>query len=176
VALIAAAGGGGSDGDDDETSAAGVSSPAPQPEPNAPAGVETRVAANGDTVQAHYHGTLDSGEVFDSSRGREPLSFTVGSGQLIAGFDRAVVGLAVGESVTVRLEPAAAYGERDDRNVLTLPRAGAPEDLTIGGRVQLGNGAQATVVELTDDEVRVDANHPLAGMALTFEIKLVAIE
>jgi peptidylprolyl isomerase len=175
VVLMAAACGG-SSGDDDETSAVGTSSPAQQPAPSAPAGGEARVAANGDTVQVHYHGTLDSGEVFDSSREREPLSFTVGSGQLIAGFDRAVVGLAVGESVTVRLEPAEAYGERDDRNVLTLPRAGAPADLTVGGRVQLGNDAQATVVELTDDEVRVDANHPLAGMALTFEIELVAIE
>jgi peptidylprolyl isomerase len=177
VTLLAAACGGGSDEDADATaSAAATSNPTQQPAPSSPAGEESRVATSGDTVQVHYHGTLDSGEVFDSSREREPLSFTLGTGQVIAGFDGAVEGLAVGESVTVRLEPAEAYGERDDRNVLVVPRAGAPEGLAIGDRVQLGNGAPAIVLELTEDEVRVDANHPLAGMALTFEIELVAVQ
>jgi len=163
VALLATACGGGADGDADA-------------EPSAPAGTEGRVATSGDTVQVHYHGTLDSGEVFDSSRKREPLSFTLGTGQVIAGFDGAVEGLAIGESVTVRLEPAEAYGERDDRKELTVPRAGAPEGLAVGDRVQIGNGAPAIVLELTENEIRVDANHPLAGMALTFEIELVAVE
>ena len=134
------------------------------------------MAESGDTVQVHYHGTLDSGEVFDSSREREPLRFTLGTGQVIAGFDGAVTGLAIGESVTVRLEPADAYGERDDRNVLTVPRGSAHQGLGAGDRVQLGNGAPAIVLELTENEIRVDANHPLAGMALTFEIELVAVE
>lgn len=134
------------------------------------------MAEAGDTVQVHYHGTLDSGEVFDSSRDRGPLRFTVGTGQVIRGFDDAVDGIAVGESVTVRLEPAEAYGERDPTAILSLPRDGAPEGLAVGDRLQLANGLPVTIVALTDTEVRVDANHPLAGMALTFEIELVTIE
>ena len=140
------------------------------------AGGSNRMAEIGDTVQVHYHGTLDSGEIFDSSRKRDPLRFTLGTGQVITGFDSAVTGLVTGQSVKVRLEPAEAYGERDDRNILTLSRASAPEGLAIGDRVQIVNGASATVLELTNEVVRVDANHPLAGMALTFEIELIAIE
>ena len=127
-------------------------------------------------MSVHYHGTLDSGEVFDSSRERQPLQFTVGAGDVISGFDDAVRGLGVGESVTVTLPPAEAYGERREDLVLAVPAAGAPEGLKAGDRVQLGNGAQATVVEVTDEQITVDANHELAGQALTFEIELVGIE
>lgn len=139
-------------------------------------GGEVRVAENGNTVTVHYRGTLDDGEEFDSSKGREPLAFEVGSGQVIAGFDDAVRGMAIGESKTFRLEPAEAYGEKRDDLIIEAPRDQAPEGLVLGDRVQLGNGIPAVVVEITDEIVRVDANHALAGQALTFEIDLVSIQ
>jgi peptidylprolyl isomerase len=138
-------------------------------------GEERRVAQTGDTVSVHYRGTLDSGEEFDSSRGRDPLTFTVGEGQVIDGFDAAVTGMAVGESKTVRLEPDQAYGARRDDLVITVPKAQAPDGLEEGQQVLVGN-APAVVTRVTDDEVTVDANHPLAGEALTFEIELVSIQ
>lgn len=135
---------------------------------------DPRQVTTGDTVQVHYTGTVDSGQTFDSSVGREPLSFTVGTGQVIAGFDAAVDGLAIGESRTVRIEPADAYGEHDPRFVVGVPLEQAPDGLTPGTPVQLGD-RPAVVVEVTDEQVVVDANHPLAGEALTFEIELVSI-
>ena len=134
------------------------------------------VAKDGDSVAVHYHGTLDSGEVFDSSREREPLTFVIGGGQVISGFDDAVRGLSVGESIEVRLGPGEAYGERRDDLILEIPRDQAPEDLAVGDRVSLGNGAPAVVLEVTDETVRVDANHTLAGQSLTFQIELVSIQ
>ena len=133
-----------------------------------------RVAADGDSVLVHYHGTLDDGEVFDSSLERAPLPFVVGSGGVIAGFDDAVRGLAVGEKVTVRIPPQDAYGEVDRARVVEFPLSQAPEGIKVGDQVSLG-GAPATVTEVTDDTVTVDANHELAGKALTFEIELVEI-
>lgn len=135
-----------------------------------------RVAGDGDVVRVHYRGTLDDGTEFDSSEGREPLEFTVGSGQVIAGFDEAVRGLAVGESRTVRIEPEDAYGERTDDAIIELPADSAPEGLQVGDRVQLSNGQPGTVLEISDGSVTIDANHPLAGEALTFEIELVSID
>jgi FKBP-type peptidyl-prolyl cis-trans isomerase 2 len=134
----------------------------------------TRVAENGDRVQVHYTGTLDNGEEFDSSRDRDPLEFVVGAGGVIEGFNAAVVGLAVGESKTVRIEPAQAYGERDENRILTFPKDQAPDGIAVGDQVMVGN-APAVVTEVTDTEVVVDANHRLAGEALTFEIELVGI-
>ena len=133
------------------------------------------MAENGDSVAVHYHGTLDDGSIFDSSRQREPLQFVVGSGQLIAGFDNAVRGLSVGESVTVRLEAADAYGESRTDMIVTVPLDQAPPGLVAGDRVELMNGAIANVTAVTDEGVTIDTNHPLAGQALTFEIELVAI-
>ncbi|MBM4410322.1 MAG: peptidylprolyl isomerase [Chloroflexi bacterium] len=134
-----------------------------------------RVVKNGDTVSVHYRGTLDDGTEFDSSRGREPLSFTVGSGQVIAGFDEAVMGLKVGDKNKVRLEPAKAYGERREEMVVTIPAAQAPAGLKAGDRVQIG-GAPAVVTKVDAGGVTVDANHALAGKALTFEVELVSIK
>lgn len=133
-----------------------------------------RVAREGDLVTVNYTGSLDSGEVFDSSAGRDPLEFRVGSGGVIAGFDQAVRGLAVGESVRVRMEPADAYGEHRDDLVLTFPRSQAPEGVAVGQQVAVGN-SPAVVIEVTETEVVVDANHRLAGQALTFDIELVSI-
>ena len=139
-------------------------------------GPTSQVASDGDTVAVNYRGTLDDGTEFDSSEGREPLTFVVGSGQVITGFDDAVRGLAVGESRTVRIEPQDAYGEYTEEAVIDFPADSAPEGLQVGDAVTLGNGGRGTVLEITDEFVKIDANHPLAGEALTFEIELVSIE
>ncbi len=131
---------------------------------------------NGDSVTVHYRGTLASGEEFDSSLEREPITFFVGSGQMIAGFDDAVRGLAAGDKVTVHLEPDQAYGEYEDDLIFDVPSADAPEGLVPGDTVQFSNGAPGVVLEITDEVVRVDANHPLAGESLTFEIEVVSIQ
>ncbi len=131
---------------------------------------------DGDTVTVNYRGTLDSGQEFDSSYGGEPLTFVVGSGQLIKGFDTAVRGLAVGEKKKFRLEPADAYGPRDEKMIFEVPLAQAPEGIKAGDQVQLANGAPATIAEVNAEIVKVDANHPLAGQALTFEIEVVGVK
>ena len=134
-----------------------------------------RVAEDGDTVLVHYHGTLDNGEVFDSSREGDAFQFVVGGGGVISGFDEAVRGLAAGESRTVRMEAADAYGEWREDRVVEVAVQNAPPDLQAGDRVSLG-GQPAVIVEVRKDVVVVDANHPLAGEALTFEVELVSIE
>jgi peptidylprolyl isomerase len=133
------------------------------------------VAQNGDRVAVHYKGTLDDGSLFDSSEGRDPLQFTVGGGQVIPGFDAAVRDLEPGQSKTVRLEAEQAYGPRQDELVIEVPLDGAPEGLVVGDRVELMNGAPAKVIAMTQGTVTVDANHPLSGQALTFEITLVSV-
>lgn len=135
----------------------------------------SQVAGDGDNVAVHYRGTLDDGTEFDSSEGRDPLTFVVGSGEVIAGFDDAVRGLAVGESRTVRIEPENAYGEYTEEAIIEFPTESAPDGLEVGDAVSFGNGGQGTVIEVTDEFVKIDANHPLAGEALTFEIELVSI-
>jgi peptidylprolyl isomerase len=134
-----------------------------------------RRATAGDTVHVHYTGRLDSGEVFDTSRQREPLAFTMGEGNVIPGFEDGVVGLGEGETRQVRIEPDQAYGQRRDDLVVSVPRAQAPEGLSTNDRVQVGD-RPAVVTEVTDSHVTVDANHPLAGQSLTFDIELVDIE
>jgi peptidylprolyl isomerase len=142
-------------------------------------------AAEGDSVQVHYTGTLDDGTVFGSSVGGEPLTFVIGDGTMIAGFDEAVRGMEVGEIKTVTIPAAEAYGEYREDLVVVLDRdeleEKLEEDLAVGGSVPLRNAATNevvyfTVVEISDTEVTLDANHPLAGQDLTFEIELVAIE
>lgn len=135
------------------------------------------VAQSGDLVRVHYTGSLDDGTVFDTSRQEgDPIAFVVGEGQLIPGFESAVVGMAVGESRTVRLEPDEAFGQRDERLMATVSREGAPDDLEVGDIVVIDReGHRATVVQLTDDELTLDLNHSLAGKALNFDIELVGI-
>lgn len=171
----------GDDNDAANESEPGVTSTASVSATSAPQGTaagneEDRVAQAGDQVTVHYRGTLDDGSEFDSSAGGDPLPFTVGSGQVIEGFDEAVIGMAVGDKKTFRLEPAQAYGERTDERIITVPSANAPAGLTVGDQVSLG-GAPAVVTEIAENgDVTVDANHPLAGQALTFEIELVSIQ
>ncbi len=139
-------------------------------------------AKSGDTVRVHYTGRLDDGTVFDSSREREPLEFTVGSGQVITGFERAVEGMEVGEAREARIEADDAYGERRDDLVLDLPKEQVPEDMEIapGMRLELrqpdGQAVPVTVAEVGEQSVTLDANHPLAGQPLTFELELVEIQ
>ncbi len=138
-------------------------------------------AKSGDTVKIHYTGTLDDGTEFDSSVGRDPLEFELGQGQVIAGFERAVEGMTVGDSKSVRLEPADAYGPRHDQLVQDVPREALPEGMSpeVGMGLQStspsGDVTELTVTAVTDETITVDANHPLAGHALSFDIELVAI-
>jgi peptidylprolyl isomerase len=138
-------------------------------------------AKQGDSVKVHYTGKLDDGTVFDSSVGREPLDFTVGAGQLIAGFDEAVVGMAVGEKKTVRVAAEQAYGPHNPEMTLQVPRSDLPADIQPELGMQLeasqegGHSMVVTVVEVSDESVTFDANHPLAGKALTFEIEVVEL-
>jgi peptidylprolyl isomerase len=140
------------------------------------------MAQNGDQVKVHYTGTLKDGTVFDSSVNREPLAFTVGAGQMIAGFDKAVVGMKVGETKTVNIPAAQAYGERLEEMMLTVPKAELPpgmnprvgDDLMMGS--SSGGSVNVKVVAVTDSAITVDANHELAGQDLTFVIKMVEIK
>jgi peptidylprolyl isomerase len=138
--------------------------------------------AKGDVVGVRYTGRLDNGEVFDSNAdGEEPLEFRVGEGQVILGFENAVMGLAQGESRTVRIPPEEAYGKRDDRLVTKLDRAlFEGGDVEIGQHLDLedeaGNTYHADVIALDEGTVTVDLNHHLAGEALTFEIKVETLE
>ncbi len=133
---------------------------------------DARTANDGDAVAVHYTGTLDDGSQFDSSAGRDPLEFVVGSGQVISGFDQAVRGLAIGESRTVRMEPADAYGERRDDMVITVPLEQAPPGIKVGDQVSAGN-MPAEIIAVDEETVTIDANHRLAGEALTFDVELV---
>lgn len=134
-------------------------------------------AKQGDTVAIHYKGTLDDGTVFDSSEGREPLEFLIGANQVIPGFEAAVLGLEVGQGRKTRIEPEQAYGPRREEMVITVGKDRFPEDVDIQPGMQFQAGGQTVVVvEVTDANVTLDGNHPLAGQALTFDISLVSIQ
>jgi peptidylprolyl isomerase len=144
-------------------------------------GCSAAQAKNGNTVQVHYTGKLADGTIFDSSVGREPLEFTLGAGQLIPGFEKAVLGMKVGEKKIVTIPADEAYGPHRDEQVVEIPREELPSDLTpqVGQQlvVTQQDGRQIIVVitEVSDKTVTIDANHPLAGKDLTFEIELVKI-
>jgi peptidylprolyl isomerase len=133
----------------------------------------------GDNVKVHYTGKLDDGTVFDTSEGHEPLTFAVGSGQVIKGFDEAVLGMTVGETKVVHIPVEKAYGERKEELVMEVPVEQVPPDLNpeIGMRLEMGglNGEIMRVVVkgITDTHIILDANPPLAGQALTFTLLLV---
>lgn len=138
-------------------------------------------AKSGDNVKIHYTGTLADGTEFDSSAGREPLEFALGSGQVIPGFDSAVDGMAVGDNKTVNIPPDEAYGQRHDQLIQQVPKSALPEEMTPEPGMQLqsqspdGQVMNLVVTEVADETITVDGNHPLAGETLTFDIKLVEI-
>ena len=138
-------------------------------------------ATSGDKVKIHYTGTLENGTQFDSSEGRDPLEFQLGSGQVIPGFDKAVEGMAVGESKSVTISPADAYGPRNEQAVQEVPRSALPDDLvpeegmTLQAQNQDQQPVQLTVTAVGEESITVDANHPLAGQPLIFEISLVEL-
>ena len=138
-------------------------------------------ARAGDTVHVHYTGTLADGSEFDSSRGREPLEFTLGAGQVVPGFESAIMGMERGQSKTVTIPADEAYGAPRPELMMRVPRTQVPPqiELEVGQQLQLGRGDDALVVtvrEVGDDEVVLDGNHPLAGEDLTFALELVRIE
>ncbi|MFP4476612.1 MAG: peptidylprolyl isomerase [Desulfatibacillaceae bacterium] len=136
---------------------------------------------SGDYVKVHYTGTLENGEVFDSSHEREPLEVQVGSGQVIPGFEKALEGMEETEKKTFTLEAAEAYGERDENLKRTFARSDLPEGLDpkVGDTLalQAPNGQQVPVwvSDTTDSEIEVDLNHPLAGKSLTFDIEVMGV-
>ena len=138
-------------------------------------------ATSGDTVKVHYTGTLKSGEEFDSSRERDPLKFTLGQGQLIKGFEDAVMGLKPGDKKTVEIASDDAYGQYDLNLVINVDRKNIPDDINLKNGMMLesvqndGRRIPVKVVKVMDDAVTVDANHPLAGEDLVFEIELLEI-
>lgn len=136
---------------------------------------------SGDKVKVHYHGKLTTGETFDSSAGREPLEFEVGSGMVIKGFDEGVTGMAVGEKKTINIPFNEAYGPRNPEMVIDMPKERFPEDMEVEVGMPLvmsdgqGQQFQVTIVEIKEASVVLDANHPLAGKDLVFDLELVEI-
>ncbi|MBI5371633.1 MAG: peptidylprolyl isomerase [Sphingobacteriales bacterium] len=136
---------------------------------------------SGDKIKVHYHGKLTSGETFDSSEGREPLEFEVGSGMVIKGFDDGVTGMTVGEKKTINIPFLEAYGPRNPDMVIEMPKDRFPADMEIETGMPLvmsdgqGQQFQVTVVEIKEAAVMLDANHPLAGQDLIFDLELVEI-
>jgi FKBP-type peptidyl-prolyl cis-trans isomerase 2 len=139
-------------------------------------------AKHSDTVKVHYTGKLEDGTIFDSSFDREPLEFTIGQEQVIPGFEQAVVGMNPGESKMIEIPAEQAYGPYRQDMVITVGRDQFPSDLEpeVGQRLQVrqadGQVSIVTVIQVDGDRVLLDANHPLAGQALTFEIELVDID
>lgn len=138
-------------------------------------------AKKGDTVHIHYTGKLEDGEVFDSSQGRDPLAFQIGAGQVIPGFEEAVRGMSPGDTKTARIEPENAYGPYREELTMSVSRSDLPPDLEpeVGQQLQMqtnqGQAFPVTVTETDAESISVDANHALAGKALTFDIELVKI-
>ena len=133
----------------------------------------------GDRVKVEYIGMFDDGTVFDSSEGKSPLEFEAGSGQIIKGFDEAVIGMEKGEEKEFKIEPKDAYGERNPELVRKIPRDQLPPEAQAGMLLMLrtpdGMQIPAEITEVTDEEVTIDLNHPLAGKTLNFKIKIVDI-
>ncbi|MES9959710.1 MAG: peptidylprolyl isomerase [Sedimenticola sp.] len=138
-------------------------------------------AKSGDTVQVHYTGTLEDGTQFDSSVGAQPLEVTLGQGQVIPGFERALEGMGVGEKKSIHIPVEEAYGEPHPELIQEVGREHIPEEIELAVGVQLqaqgpeGHPYILTVTSMTDEMVTLDGNHPLAGKALNFELELVGI-
>ena len=136
----------------------------------------------GNRVRVHYTGRLDDGEVFDSSEGGTPLSFTIGNGQVIPGFENGVIGMSEGDTKTVHIPSADAYGDHRTDGVIQVPRGEFPPNMplevgtSVQGQQSSGQTVTFTIQAVSDESVTLDANHPLAGKDLTFDLTLVSIE
>lgn len=139
-------------------------------------------AKRGDRVKVHYTGAFEDGTVFDSSRGDEPLEFTIGGGQVIAGFEDAIIGMAEGDKKQERIEPERGYGDRHEELVFQVSRESLPadSDIEVGDMLEVGfpdgRTADVQVAALDDELLTLDANHPLAGKPLVFDLELMKIE
>ena len=139
-----------------------------------------QAAKNGDVVSVHYTGIFDDKTEFDSSRGGEPLIFVLGEGEVIDGFEQAILGMTPGETKSVHIPSVQAYGEHDEERVMLVPRSEIPAQIPLEVGIQLQINAEegaypVTVTAITDDQVVLDGNHPLAGQNLNFELTLVEI-
>jgi FKBP-type peptidyl-prolyl cis-trans isomerase 2 len=134
-----------------------------------------------DKVKVQYKGTLSNGEVFDSSEGKDPLEFTLGAGQVIPGFEKEIIGMQAEESKTINISAAEAYGEWNEELIQQIPKAQLPPEINPEVGLQLvsqtpdGQKIPLVVTEVKEDSIMVDANHPLAGEDLTFEVTLISI-
>lgn len=134
---------------------------------------------NGKVVDVHYTGKLNDGSVFDSSEGREPLRFEIGSGQIIPGFESAIIGKNVGDKVTVTINPEEAYGEPREELFVKIPNDKLPGKVEVGQVLEAtsedGRSSQVLVHEVNEDHVIINGNHPLAGKELVFDIEVVSV-
>lgn len=140
------------------------------------------VAKSGDAVKVHYTGTLNDGSVFDSSEGKDPIEFTIGQGQMIPGFENAVTGMNIGDKkADISIPSAEAYGEPREDMVIEVPKSNVPPEINpeVGQQLAVtrpdGQPMPVTVKEIKEEAIVLDANHPLAGKDLTFQIELVSI-
>lgn len=139
-------------------------------------------AKAGDTVKVHYSGRLTDGTTFDSSSGRDPLEFKVGNGDVIKGFDEGVAGMVVGDKKTVHIPADDAYGKKEDERIIKFPRSNFPKDMDaeLGMQLNMTNGEghviPVTIIDMDTENITLDANHPLAGQDLIFDIELVDIK
>ena len=133
----------------------------------------------GDKVKVHYTGTLSDGIVFDSSEGKEPLEFTIGENKVIPGFENGIKEMKLNDEKTIKIQPKDAYGERDEKMVVAVPRSKFPPEIEAGGHLLLkgpdGQRIPAKIKEVKENEVLIDLNHPLAGKELNFKVKVVGI-
>lgn len=138
----------------------------------------TKTIQPGDTIAVDYTGKLENGDIFDSSKGRVPLTFTVGTGQLIPGFDAAVVGMKKGDSKTVTIPPDQGYGPRNEDAFVEIPRMHIPEEIPLSEGLELqlqdpdGRPVPARVAHISEETVKMDINHFLAGQTLVFDITI----
>lgn len=138
-------------------------------------------AKSGDTVKVHYTGKLEDGTIFDSSIEKEPLEFKIGTGNMIPGFEKAVLGMELGDSITTNIPYQEAYGEKRKEMVVEVPKTQVPKDITPEVGLQLsitqqdGSAIPVIISEVTEEKITLDANHPLAGKNLIFDIELVEI-
>jgi len=134
----------------------------------------------GDKIKVEYTGSLEDGTVFDTSEGKEPLEFEVGSGQIIKGFDEAVIGMKKGEEKTINIKPEDAYGPQNAQLTKKIPKSQLPQDqepkpgMVLGIQTPDGQQIPARIVQVSEEDITIDLNHPLAGKTLTFKIKIVS--